>query len=251
LLQEVGVYGPNYKSPTPEVLGGKLMLDEKVKIEQALVPIKENWKNYGCSLIADGWTDVRRRPLQGIVVNSKGISFFVKAFDGSGKPKTAENLLDMWNDAISYIGVENIVQFVTDSEASNKRAGQLLEQAHPTIFWTPCVAHGLNNLMKDIGAYDWIAPTLSRAKDVVVFIYRHHFSLALFRQIAKKELLKYAETRFAYNFLMLQRMIQLQLPLQQLVVSEDWNAWDGSKSTEGQAVRSTVLCDVSSSFSIH
>ena len=26
LLQEVGVYGPNYKSPTPDVLGGKLML---------------------------------------------------------------------------------------------------------------------------------------------------------------------------------------------------------------------------------
>jgi len=90
-------------------------------------------------------------------VSSRGKSFFVKARDSSGHQKTSKNLVAIWAYGIDYVGASNVVQFISDSKASNRRAGSLLEDKYPNIFWTPCVAHGLNNLMKDIGGLPWIA----------------------------------------------------------------------------------------------
>jgi len=135
-------------------------MKEKEDIEAAIVPIREAWSKNGCSLIGDGWSDVRRRPLQGLIVSSRGKSFFVKAYDSSGHQKTSENLVSIWSDGIDYVGASHVVQFILDSEAANKRARMLLEAKYLSLFWIPCVAHGLNNLMKDIGNLPWIAPTI-------------------------------------------------------------------------------------------
>jgi len=216
MVKGIANFGPTYDPPSSKIIGGQLLM--KKDIEAAIEPIRKGWSRNGCSLIGDGWSDVRRRPLQGLIVSSRGKSFFIKAYDSSGHQKTSENLVAIWGDGTDYVGASNVVQFISDSEASNKRAGMLLESRYPHLFWTPCVAHGLNNLMKDIGALPWIAPTIQKGRDVVTFIYRHHYSLALYRRLTNKELLKYVETRFAYNFLMLQRLFDMRHELRQLVV---------------------------------
>ena len=93
-------------------------------------------------------------------MNNRGKSFFVKAYDSSGHQKTSENLVAICADGIDYVGASNVVQFISDSDASNIRARLLLEDKYPNIFWTPCVAHGLKQPSEGCRR-----PTLNRTYD--------------------------------------------------------------------------------------
>ena len=63
-----------------------------------------------------------------------------------------------------------------------------------------------------------------------MFIYNHHTSHALFRSFAKKQFLKSVETSYASYYILLERMIELQEPLQLMVMMNEWNRWNGSKT---------------------
>ena len=78
---------------------------------------------------------------------------------------------------------------------------------------------------------------------IVSFITRHHYILAVFRQRSPKDLLKYLETHFAYNFVMLKRLFEVKNHLRQLVVCEEWDAWREHTSVAGIRCRSIVLDD--------
>ena len=53
------------------------------------------------------------------------------------------------------------------------------------------------------------------------------------------------ETRFATNYIMLHRLVQLKVPLQAMVVSEDWADWARKATVKEKAgkVRTTILRD--------
>lgn len=97
---------------------------------------------------------------------------------------------------------------------------------YPSITWTPCTAHVLDLFLEDMGKMDFVSNRLEEAKKVVHFITNHHMSLALFRQHSRKlTLLKPAETRFAYCFIMLQRLLEVQDALDQTVACSEWKDW--------------------------
>jgi hypothetical protein len=83
-----------------------------------------------------------------------------------------------------------------------------------------------------MGKLDWVSSVIAEARTVLKFITNHHKSLALFRSLSKLELLKPRETRFATNFIMLQRMHEVKASLQQLVVSDAWGEWNQKSSHE-------------------
>ena len=58
-------------------------------IDKRLNPILEVVKSTGCSIITDGWSNVKRRPLLNfLVATPKGIKF-LRAIDTSGRIKHA------------------------------------------------------------------------------------------------------------------------------------------------------------------
>jgi hypothetical protein len=65
-----------------------------------------------------------------------------------------------------------------------------------------------------MGKLDWVSSVIVEARTTLKFITNHHKSLALFRSMSKLELLKPGETRFATNFIMLQRMHEVKASLQ-------------------------------------
>eukprot|EP01018_Ginkgo_biloba_P026489 Gb_00586 [translate_table: standard] len=71
------------------------------------------------------------------------------------------------------------------------------------IFWTPCVVHSLNLILKKIGNIKWIKKITNEAKEIEMFITNHHMAQAICRQSASLELLKVVETRFTNHFIML------------------------------------------------
>ena len=59
-----------------------ITLDEqKALIDNALVPMKLGWQEFGCSIILDGWADIRRRHIINILVSSCLGTYFLRAVD--------------------------------------------------------------------------------------------------------------------------------------------------------------------------
>ncbi|KAH9330097.1 hypothetical protein KI387_002205, partial [Taxus chinensis] len=46
-------------------------------------------------------------------------------------------------------------------------AGRLLQERHPSLFWTPCAAHCIDLLLEDIGKIDWVSEPLVRVLRLV------------------------------------------------------------------------------------
>ncbi|MCO5604408.1 hypothetical protein L7F22_058573 [Adiantum nelumboides] len=241
MVAEIAQFGPTYQPPTFDALREKLLEEEVASIKEAILPVRQKWEAYGVSLVGDGWTNIRSTSLEGVLASCRGMPLYIESTECGARQKTAPILCEMWSKAVEYVGPKNVVQFVSDGEATNRAAGGLLEQKYPHITWSPCMAHCLNNLLKDIGGLTWAKTTFATGKEIVTFITRHHFSLALYRTFAKEELLKYAETRFAYNFLMLRRLRNMRPALKQMVTSPEWAAWPTSRSTTAQTCYNEVI----------
>jgi hypothetical protein len=100
---------------------------------------------------------------------------FVKSVDASGIVKDAEMLCNLFCEVIEWVGHENVVHVVTDNAANYVAAGRKIHEKYDSIFWSPCAAHCLNLLLKDISSMPHVAELASKASKVTVFVYNHIF----------------------------------------------------------------------------
>eukprot|EP01018_Ginkgo_biloba_P012922 Gb_21950 [translate_table: standard] len=143
-----------YKPPDFEKLRTTLVDKKMGRVEEEVAPLKHAWNIDGCSIVMDGWTDIRNCPLLNIIMSSTSGSYFLRAIDCSGKEKNTFFLRDVLSTAIDEVGVSNVVQVITDVAPVCKVAGLLVQKKYKYIFWTPCCVHALNNALKDIAKFD-------------------------------------------------------------------------------------------------
>ncbi|CAN1156905.1 hypothetical protein LINPERHAP2_LOCUS21216 [Linum perenne] len=163
--------------------------------------------------MADGWTDNRQRSLINFLICSpKGISF-VKSVDASGFSKTGENLCDLFDSVIQWVGPENVVQVVTDN-ASNY----------------------------DICALPNVARVAKSASKITTFLYNHGVLLHWLRQRPSwKEIVRPSATRFATTFLTLDSIVRQRLDLESLMVDESYRESALGKSNNGVQVKEIIF----------
>ena len=90
------------------------------------------------------------------------------------------------------------MQVVTDSASAYVAYGELLMEKRKKLFWSPCAAHCIDNMLEDMGELPIFKDTIKKAREVCVYIYRHAWVLFMFRKFYKKRELKRAGvTRFA------------------------------------------------------
>ena len=65
------------------------------------------------------------------------------------------------------------------------------------------------------------------------FIVGHATSIAIYSKYENIQFLRYAKTRFAYEFIMLQRLIKMHQSLREMLVSMDWHRWKGYDIRDG------------------
>jgi hypothetical protein len=89
----------------------------------------------------------------------------------------------------------------------------------------------------------WATEVVVEAKAVVKFITNHHRIQVLFRGKFALDLLKLGDTRFATNFIMLNRMLEVREALQELIVGREWGKWNGKSnhSDDEDKVKDCVL----------
>eukprot|EP00253_Pinus_taeda_P035891 PITA_35891 len=236
--------GPQgYKAPGYENLRTVLVDKEKSRLERAMAPLKASWSVDGCSIVMDGWTDCRNRPLINIIVSSMSGPYFLRAIDCSGQEKNAMFLKDQLCDAIAEVGPSNVVQVIADAAPVCKAAGAMVQKEYKHIFWTPCVVHAMNNALKDIGKIEWIQELIENGRKIQMFICNHHQPQAIYRKYAKMELLKPADTRFATYYILLRRLVEMKEALSATVVSDMWEQWRLSTSDVALEVKRLILND--------
>lgn len=76
LLESIGQYGPGYRSPSYHEIRNPLLERAVEKANNLRQKHEEAWKEYGCTLMSDSWTDQRHRHLINFLANSPAGTFF-------------------------------------------------------------------------------------------------------------------------------------------------------------------------------
>ncbi|KAH7297999.1 hypothetical protein KP509_25G022600 [Ceratopteris richardii] len=164
------------------------LYDEVRFIEGDLLKFREKWKRFGCSIVCDGWSDARNRPIINIMVSCIYGSMFLKYVDTSGEVKTCEYIFEILKEAIK------------DS-------------------------------------------ILNQALKVTTFVTMRPSILALFRKHSSKDLLKPAQTRFAYMFIMLSNLLDERVynGMRSMVVSVEYTRKKVCQTRKAKDVSGIVL----------
>ncbi|KAK7273846.1 hypothetical protein RIF29_14910 [Crotalaria pallida] len=243
--------------PGYNALRTTLLQQEKANITQLLEPIKGLWSSKGVSIVADGWTDAQRRPLINFMAASEGGPIFLKAVNSSNEIRNAEYMAGLMREAINEVGVNNVVQIITNNASVFKAAGTLIEANFPHVFWTPCVVHTLSLALKNIcapkntdknevadAACHWITQVGDDCSYVRNFIMNHSMRLAMYNKFVPWKLLAIADTRFAYIVVMLRRFKLIKTAMQEMVISNEWSSYNLTDKETAKSVKTLILDDV-------
>eukprot|EP00258_Populus_trichocarpa_P041069 XP_024457088.1 uncharacterized protein LOC112327550 [Populus trichocarpa] len=241
-IDAVTTMGPGYKGPNLHAIRGYYLAKAVDEVKIYVETYREIWKKTGCTLMADGWTDQKRRTLINFLVYCPKGTVFLKTVDVSDVSKTARLLYQLFREVVLYVGVENIVHMVTDNAANYVAAGKLLMEEFPSIFWSPCAAHCINLILQDIGKLQSVCCVVEHASGITKYIYNHCYPLYLMRKFTGgKEILRPAPTRFATNFIALQSILAHKDELRAMATSREWVSSAYAKDSKGKKFVESVL----------
>jgi hypothetical protein len=126
MLESIGQYGPGYRGPSYHDIRVPWLERAVERTSSMTAKHEESWKEYGCSLMSDSWTDVRGRHLINFLANSPAGTHFLCSIDASSEIANANMLADLLENQIDKIGRENVVQVVTDNGQTSKLLGGFL-----------------------------------------------------------------------------------------------------------------------------
>ncbi|CAN0920071.1 hypothetical protein LINGRAHAP2_LOCUS31817 [Linum grandiflorum] len=159
--------GYGYKGPSYHALRTNLLQDIKQECKLVIDNLRSHWKQFGCTIMADGWTDKRHRSLINFLAYCPPGTIMV--VDASGCIKTVDNLFKLFSSVIDWVGAANVVHVVTDNAANYVVAGKLIYLHYKNIYWNPCVAHTVNLILNDICDMPHVFDLAKKASQVTVF----------------------------------------------------------------------------------
>ncbi|XP_010914773.3 uncharacterized protein [Elaeis guineensis] len=243
MLDVVGQYGHGLKSPTTRLISGRCLQDEVGSIKEYLVEIKASWATTGCTIIADSWKDVQGQTIVNFLVSCPRGTYFISSIDASDVIKDVTSLFKLLDNVVEEVGEGNVVQVITENNANYKAAGKMLEEKRRSLFWTPCAAYCIDQILEDFVKIKWVRECIDKGQKIVKFIYNRIWLLNLMKKefTAGKELLRPAVTKFATSFLTLQSLLDHRAALRRMFQSNKWILSQLAKSDEGKEVEKIVF----------
>lgn len=110
MIEAVGRFGPGLKPPSSYELRVPLLEKAKKKTDEIKKKHENAWKEYGCTLMSDSWTDKRGRHLINFLANSPQGTFFIDSVNASGESHDATLLGGLLDERIQKIGKDKVVQ---------------------------------------------------------------------------------------------------------------------------------------------
>ena len=74
---------------------------------------------------------------------------------------------------VDEIGPENVVHIVTDNGSNYKKTCKAVGEVYEHILWTPCLAHTVNLMLKDIARRPEHSGTIKQCKRISNWLHNH------------------------------------------------------------------------------
>ncbi|KAL5748549.1 hypothetical protein ACOSQ2_025846 [Xanthoceras sorbifolium] len=218
MVNAVAECGVDYKAPSYEKLRSTLLEKVKGDIHDCYKKYRDEWKETGCTILCDNWSD--------------------------GHEDDATSLFELLESVVLDVGVENVIQVITDSAACYVYAGRLLMAKYSSLFWSPCASYCIDKMLEDIGKQERVAMVLDEAKTITKYIYSHAWTLNLMRKFTGgRELIRPRITRFAANYLSLRSIVIYEQNLKQMFSHSEWLSSIYSRRPDAQAIKSLLYLD--------
>ncbi|GAV66656.1 DUF659 domain-containing protein, partial [Cephalotus follicularis] len=231
-----------FKGPSYHEIRVGLLKDCKKECQLLVETHRSNWENNGCTIMTDSWTDNRQRTLINFLVYYPAALTFIKYVDASDAMKDAPTLVNSFFEVVEWVGPSNVVHMVTDNTTNYTAAERLLHERYDNIYWSHCAAHCLNLLVKDISSVPHMDYLVSRASQIIIFVYNHITLLSWLRKRSEwMEIVCPAMTRFATSFITLKSIYDHKSDLQALVTSKHYTNHKLSRTSKGKSFSSTIL----------
>lgn len=244
MVNSIAECGIDYKAPSYDRLRSTLLEKVKGDVHDCFKKYREDWKETGCTILCDSWSDCRTRPLIVFSVTSPKATLFLKSVDLSGHEDDGTYLFELLESVVIDVGVENVIQVVTDSSACYVNAGRLLMAKYSSLFWSPCASYCIDKILEDIGKLDGVAAVLDEAKKITTYIYSHEWTLNMLRRFTGgQELLRPRITRFVTNFLSLRSIVIHEENIKQMFSQSERLSSIHSRHPDAQAIKTLLYLD--------
>ncbi|KAK9290647.1 hypothetical protein L1049_008820 [Liquidambar formosana] len=115
MVDGIAKYGPGFKPPSKHELRTWILKEEVEDINVMMEEHKKVWKQHGCSIMSDGWSDGKNSCLINFLVNSLVGTWFLRSVDASNAIKNGELMFNYLDRVVEEVGEENVIQIITNN----------------------------------------------------------------------------------------------------------------------------------------
>ncbi|MQL68425.1 hypothetical protein Taro_000700 [Colocasia esculenta] len=177
MLDAIAEAGPGLKAPTQKYIYDAGLDEEYDELKGWVNSFKNVWKERGCTIMCDGWIGTTRKSMIKFLVYYCEGTIFLKSVDASNNIKNVDYLFRLMDDAVEEVGEENVVQVVTDNEASYKAVGYFF---NPRIQYKDNVHNDGEVMRGTMTIITRLARTMNERLDAMAEVERYRMKLGTY-----------------------------------------------------------------------
>ena len=253
-------FGMLYSPPNSHKLAGPLLDNTVERLRTTVLdPLIDTIRVFGCTLVSDGWSNLKRTPLLNTLLFTSDGVYFHKTFGTNGATKSKAWIAEFIVGVIRSLpfAESKVISVVMDG--ANRHSFEAIEKAIPGLECQWCSTHVLNLLLKDFSdvaffqevsllsfhcfvfliflIFSCVLQVTDAVKEAVTFIYNHQKTLFLFRANNETELATWCHTRFGTVYLTCASVVKEERALMAMIVDPEFDKWARKKEYTEIAAR--------------
>nr|VDD50350.1 unnamed protein product [Brassica oleracea] len=242
MIDAIASGGYGVSAPTPDDLRGWILKSCVEETTREVEDCKAMWKRTGCSVLVEELSsDHKGLKVLNFLVYCPEKTVFLRSVDASEILSCPDKLFELLRDVVEEVGSTHVVQVITKSDDHYAAAGKKLMGEYGSLYWVPCAAHCLDNMLDELGKLGWISETIERARAITRFIYNRSDVLNIMRKFTcGNDIVDPLFSASATCFATLGRIAELKSNLQAMVTSPEWNESVYLKEASGLAMTATI-----------
>ena len=177
-----------------------------------------------CTIATDGWEAPNGTHLRNYMIITDRHAFLHSATNSGSKCMNAKAIADEICNVIEDIGPDNVAAVTTDNASSETTSWDTIMHKYPSILCTGCSAHGGSLMFKDICKHRWAVSITDDATFLAKFLRRHQWITAELRARKVRMVTMHCQTRFAGIYFTVSRLVELQTPIGEIIISEEYQS---------------------------
>jgi len=109
---------PRCKGHTGYQIGNLYLEEEMKEVKIYITSIKAKWPQHACTVMCDSWSSWNKKPIIDSIIYFDRNMIYHTSVDTMNISKTADYIFSIVDKVVNEVGEENVVQIVTNNEAS-------------------------------------------------------------------------------------------------------------------------------------